>query len=83
MASELSPLREAFVWIWLPGRTEPVVAGPVRAEAEHFVFNYCRSYLAREGAIPIHVPELPLRAGVLAPEPPLEVANALRDAVSF
>ena len=26
------------------------------------------------------MPELPLRAGVLAPEPPLEIANALRDA---
>ena len=80
MTSDLSPSREAFVWIWLPARTEPVVAGRVRVEAEHFVFNYGRSYLAREDAIPVHVPELPLRAGVLAPEPPLEIANALRDA---
>ena len=79
MTSELSPTREAFVWIWLPARTQPVVAGRVRVEAEHFVFNYGRSYLAREDAIPIHVPELPLRAGVLAPELPLEIANALRD----
>ena len=39
MTSDLSPLREAFVWIWLPGRSEPVVAGRVRAEAGHFVFN--------------------------------------------
>ena len=80
MTSKPSSPHEAFVWIWLPGRTEPVVAGRVRAEAEHLVFNYGRSYLARGDAIPVHVPELPLRAGVLAPEPPLEIANALRDA---
>ena len=80
MTSDLSPLRDAFVWIWLPARFEPVVAGRIRAEAQHLVFNYGRSYLAREDAIAIHVPELPLRAGVLAPEPPLEIANALRDA---
>ena len=80
MISDVSPPREAFVWIWLPGRTEPVVAGRVRAESKHFVFNYGRSYLARQDAIPIHMPELPLKAGVLPPEPPLEIANALRDA---
>ena len=80
MTSDLSPLREAFVWIWLPGRTVPVVAGRVRAEGERFVFNYGRSYLAREDAIPVYAPELPLQAGVQPPPPPLEIANALRDA---
>ena len=80
MTSEASRPREAFVWIWLPGRTTPVVAGRIHAEDDHFVFTYGRSYLARNDAIPIYAPELPLRAGAIVPEPPLEVANALRDA---
>ena len=56
------------------------MAGRVRADGGQFVFNYGRSYLARKDAIPIHAPELPLRPGTIAPEPPLEIANALRDA---
>ncbi|MCY4476968.1 MAG: type II toxin-antitoxin system HipA family toxin [Gammaproteobacteria bacterium] len=72
--------REAFVWIWLPGRTVPVVAGRIRARDDHFAFTYGRSYLEREGAIPIYAPELPLRRGPIRPEPPLEIAGALRDA---
>lgn len=80
MTSNGAPPREAFVWIWLPGRTAPVVAGRIQAEGSRFIFNYGRSYLARPEAIPIHLPELPLRPGALEPEPPLEMANALRDA---
>ena len=80
MISDASPPREAFVWIWLPGRTGPVVAGRVRADGGQCVFNYGRSYLAREDAISIYAPELPIGAGAIAPEPPLEIANALRDA---
>ena len=80
MTSDAPVPREAFVWIWLPGRTAPVVAGRVHAEDDHFVFTYGRSYLARDDAIPIYAPELPLRSGAIVPEPPLEIANALRDA---
>ena len=80
MTSESTPPREAFVWIWLPGATEPVVAGRIRAEGSRYIFNYGRSYLSRADAIAIHLPELPLKPGVMEPEPPLEVANALRDA---
>ena len=80
MTSDRSAPREAFVWIWPPGATEPVVAGRLRAEGELFVFNYGRSWLARKDAVPIYAPELPLRAGAIPPEPPLVLANALRDA---
>ena len=80
MTSDDAPPREAFVWIWLPGATEPVVAGRIQAEDSRYIFNYGRSYLSRPEAIPIHLPELPLRAGAIEPEPPLEIANALRDA---
>ncbi len=80
MTSDAAQPRGAFVWIWLPGRTSPVVAGHVHAEDDHFVFTYGRSYLSRDGAIPIYAPELPLRRGAIVPDPPLEIANALRDA---
>ena len=80
MTSDATRPREAFVWIWLPGRTAPVVAGRIHAEDDHFVFTYGRSYLARDDAIPVYAPELPLRSGAIVPEPPLEIANALRDA---
>ena len=80
MTSDGSRPSEAFVWTWLPEGTAPVVAGRLEAERDRFVFTYGRSYLAREDAVPLHLPELPLRSGVIEPEPPLPVANALRDA---
>ena len=80
MTSDISRPREAFVWIWLPGRTAPVVAGRIHAEGNQFVFTYGRSYLAREDAIQVYAPELPLRPGPIVPDPPLDIANALRDA---
>ncbi len=79
MISDASRPREAFVWIWLPGKTAPVVAGRIHAEDDHFVFTYGRSYLAREDAIPVYAPELPLRVGAILPAPPLDIANVLRD----
>ena len=80
MTSDDAPPCEAYVWIWLPGATEPVVAGRIQAEGSRYIFNYGRSYLSRPEAIPIHLPELPLGTGAIEPEPPLEIANALRDA---
>lgn len=58
-----------FVWVWLPGRSEPVVAGRLDQVGESLVFRYGRSYLEREGeAIPIYHPELPLVAGEQVPK---------------
>ncbi len=70
---------EAFVWIWLPGAVEPVVAGRLVRESTAYIFNYGRSYLERANAIPVYQPELPLRRGALQPEPPLNMAGCLRD----
>lgn len=58
---------EAYVWIWLPGAIEPVVAGLITRDGERYVFNYGRSYLDRPNAIAIFEPELPLRRGVIPP----------------
>lgn len=51
MTSEPASAHEVFVWTWLPGATEPVVAGRVVQEQHRYVFNYGRSYLAREDRI--------------------------------
>ena len=72
-------LREAYVWIWLPGRTEPVVAGRLAREGDIHIFNYGRSYLERADAILLYLPDLPLQRGALAPLAPLDMAGALRD----
>ena len=71
---------EAYVWIWLPGATAPVVAGRVARDSGRLIFNYGRSYLDRIDSIPIHVPELPLQSGAIAPAAGLSMAGCLRDA---
>ncbi|MBP2198914.1 type II toxin-antitoxin system HipA family toxin [Pantoea cypripedii] len=83
MISEQSP-QQAFVWIWLPGETSPVVSGRLSNDnAGNLVFNYGRSYLERirdqPAAIPIYLPELPLQSGVLPLLPGLTMPSAIRD----
>jgi serine/threonine-protein kinase HipA len=70
----------AYVWIWLPGATEPVVAGRLERSGRQYVFAYGQSYLARKDAIPIYTPELPLVPGVLALPGSLDMPGCLRDA---
>jgi len=76
--------KEAFVWIWLPDETEPVVAGRLEADDGNILFNYGRSYLDRIGdskpAIAIYEPELPLKAGVLPLPEGLTMPGCIRDA---
>lgn len=71
---------QAYVWIWLPHATQPVVAGQLTRMGDRFIFNYGRSYLAREDAIPVYMPELPLIRGAIFPGNGLSLAGALRDA---
>ncbi len=71
---------EAYVWIWLPGETAPVVAGRIAPDGKRLIFNYGQSYLNRNDRIPIYEPELPLRSGAIAPEAGLSMAGCLRDA---
>ena len=76
--------KDAFVWIWLPGETEPVVAGRLEADNGNIMFNYGKSYLERVGgskpAIAIYEPELPLRAGLLPLPEGLVMPGCIRDA---
>lgn len=71
---------EAFVWVWLPGRAEPVVAGKLTAEGNQLQFNYGRSYLARDDAISLYAPELPLQSGVIPLQAGLSMPACIRDA---
>jgi serine/threonine-protein kinase HipA len=57
----------AYVWIWLPNTTDPVVCGRLDQRDEQIVFVYARSYLDRANAVAIYESELPLRAGYQYP----------------
>lgn len=80
MPALLTPAAEAFVWIWLPKATEPVVCGRIDLVDGLYHFTYGRSYLARQDAMPIWLPELPLADRIIVPEAPALIAGALRDA---
>ncbi|MCG8536231.1 MAG: type II toxin-antitoxin system HipA family toxin [Pseudomonadales bacterium] len=76
--------KEAFVWIWLPDATEPVVAGKLESDDQGNVqFNYGKSYLDRINANPpaisIYEPELPLKNGVLPLLDGLTMPGCIRD----
>lgn len=80
MTSEILQATTAFVWFWLPGQTEPVVAGRLDQDGEQLVFTYARSYLERNDAIPLFPAELPLQRGPQSPLPGLMMPGCLRDA---
>jgi serine/threonine-protein kinase HipA len=71
--------QRVFVWVWLPGAVEPVVAGRLDPAGLRVDFTYGRTYLEREDAIPLYLPELPLGP---EPIPPLvgEMAGCITDA---
>ncbi|MDW7643911.1 MAG: type II toxin-antitoxin system HipA family toxin [Desulfuromonadales bacterium] len=79
MNSKPEKYTEAYVWIWLPGEIEPVVAGKLTAEKDTLVFNYGKSYLERNNAIAIYDLELPLRPGVLPLPKGLTIPGCIRD----
>ena len=76
--------KQAFVWIWLPDETEPIVAGQLEAENGNILFNYGKSYLERvndsKPVMPIYEPELPLQAGALPLPAGLTMPGCIRDA---
>ena len=82
----------AYVWVWLPRATSPVVAGVVGSTGAALVgepvlvFRYAASYLRRPDAISLFQSELPLTDQVFDPRrpsrgrDPLPLAGCLRDA---
>lgn len=71
---------ELYVWVWLPGATDPVVAGRVFRSGELFRYQYGRSYLDRPEALSLYEPELRLRRGPIDPVAGLPIAGCLDDA---
>ena len=78
MSSE--PSSEAFVWIWLAGSSEPVVAGRLEEAGGEATFVYGRSYLERAEAISLYSPELPLIEERIRPVPGLDAPGCILDA---
>lgn len=80
MSSKVPTYDEAYVWVWLPGATEPVVSGRLYAHDGFISFNYGRSYRELREAIPLYLPELPLKAGELPLLAGLTMPGCIRDA---
>lgn len=77
--------KKAFVWIWLPHATEPIISGKLELYHNKFLFNYAKSYLERINdsppSISIYKPEVPLKSGALdLIHPGLDMPGCLRDA---
>ena len=70
---------EAYVWIWLPGETRPVLCGKLRENAGELHFVYGKSYLARNNAIALDPREMPLEERVFFPRFG-EMHSVIRDA---
>jgi serine/threonine-protein kinase HipA len=72
--------QSAFVWTWLPGASEPVVAGRIDGHGPMHTFTYARSYRQRQDVMPLYEAELPLMSGPQRPVGDLTIAGCLRDA---
>ena len=75
--------RALFVWVWLPDRTDPVVAGQVikQENSDTILFGYGRSYRQNPDAIPIFHRDLPMGDKLIAPTGGHNLAPSLRDAL--
>ncbi len=80
MIFDPSAYSTAFVWIWLAGRTGPVVAGKLAVVDGQVQFNYAPSYLERDDAIPLYEPELPLQPGLQHMPEETGIPGCIRDA---
>lgn len=79
MTSESVEPGTAYVWIWLPGASEPIPAGRLDQVGASLIFRYGARYLESSDAISIYEPELPLEAGELVPEGDI-IHGAIADA---
>jgi serine/threonine-protein kinase HipA len=79
MMTSRADAAEAYVWMWLPGATEPVVAGRIDQDRGRLLFTYGARYRRRNAAISVYEPELPLQEGVIAPINGLSMAGCIRD----
>lgn len=71
---------EAYVWIFLPKQTEPMVVGRIKKEGEIYYFTYGQSYLENLNSIALSPFELPLKRGNFYPLGIHFIHSCLRDA---
>lgn len=69
----------AEVLIWLPGATEPVLAGVIQREWRCLSFTYDRAYLTQGKPISICARDLKMKFQSHHPQEPHVLARALRD----
>lgn len=79
ISDPLARPEQVYVWIWLPGQVNPVPCGALRAVGDRADYAYGRSYLERDGRIPVY-DDLPLARGTQTP-PKGRIAGSLRDAL--
>src|SRR5438445_7107741 len=78
--SKVKNADHAFVWIWLPGKTRPIVAGRITKIKQLYAFTYGKSYLDNPESIGFSPLELPLKPGDFFPEGMNTIHSCLRDA---
>lgn len=77
--SSKSPSNEAFIWMWLPNTTSPIVVGRVEQQGPELKFNYGKKYLEHKSRISIYEKELPLKSGTIDLLPGLSMPSCIRD----
>lgn len=75
-----SSAKQAFVWIWLPGRSVPMLAGKIEKKSNRHFFSYDKAYLEQAGAISLSPFELPLEVRSFEPSGLHTIHSCLRDA---
>lgn len=76
----ISNAQQAYVWIWLPNQSEPMVAGQITKQGQRHHFTYSRRYRDYPQAIALSPLELPLKSGTFTPQGLNTLASCLRDA---
>lgn len=80
MISNIENKTEAYVWIFLPNKVVPIVAGKIKKEGELYYFSYGKSYLENPEKIALSPFELLLKAGNFYPEGMNTIHSCFRDA---
>ncbi len=78
--SNIQNVDDLYVWVWLPGSSEPVVAGRIVKQSKLYRFTYGQSYRDLASAIRFSPFELPLEKGSFTPKGHNLIHSCFRDA---
>ncbi len=78
--SNIENADNVFVWVWLPGSSEPVVAGQIVKQNKLYRFTYGQRYRDLAEAIPFSPFELPLQKSSFTPKGQNVIHSCFRDA---